>query len=54
MEFKDILLSFPHNEEYEQLVEECSFHFAEYKKYLISYDSHESYSAYLSSIGRNA
>ena len=54
VEFKNILLSFPHNEEYKQLVEECSFHFAEYKKYIINYDSHESYSAYLSSIGRNA
>lgn len=52
-EFKNILLSFPPNEEYEELVKECSSHFSEYKKYLINYDSHESYSVYLLSVGEN-
>jgi len=49
-EFEKMVADMPFHKDYKELISECGFHFREYKNYLISKGSYDSYSAYLSSI----
>ena len=53
-EFKLLVKNTSSSEEYVQLIDDCTFHYREYKKYLVARESHDSYAAYLSSIEKGA
>jgi len=49
-DFQALVKDEPESEEYEQLINDCAFHYREYKSYLAQRDGHKSYAQYLSTI----